>query len=224
MNTPQENTTPGHEDLLTDYATGALPEGPSLIVATYAALDETAREKVEALEEVGGAMIDAIEPAPLSDGMLDRMMEDLEAESGAPLVATPSFNPETASIVPGPLRRYLPDNLEALHWSRHGKSVEQVELPMSASGRYKASLLRIKAGETIPRHTHKGTEYTLVLAGGFTDEDGHHGRGDLSVCDGSVEHSPVADVGEDCICLTVLDAPIKMTGLVGRFVNPFLRF
>ena len=37
-----------------------------------------------------------------------------------------------------------------------------------------------------------GTELTLVLAGGFSDETGHFLRGDLAEADASVDHRPVA--------------------------------
>jgi putative transcriptional regulator len=36
-------------------------------------------------------------------------------------------------------------------------------------------------------------------------------------------HRPVVDSDEECICLAVLDAPLKLTGMIGRLVNPFLR-
>ena len=49
---------------------------------------------------------------------------------------------------------------------------------------------------------------TLVLAGGFSDGDGHYQRGDFSFSDGEVDHSPVADDDGECLCLTVTDAPL----------------
>ena len=212
-----------HENLLLDYATGTLPEGPALITAAYVALNEEAHQDVVALETVGGELFEAIEPTDVSDDLLARTLDCLDDEAGTPMVARAPLDDETSALIPPALRPYLRGDLDQLPWAKRGKSAEQCDLPLSG-GHYKASLLRIKAGQAIPRHTHKGTEYTLVLAGGFTDESGHHTRGSLTVCDGSVEHSPVADAGEDCLCLTVLDAPIRMTGPVGRFVNPFLRF
>jgi putative transcriptional regulator len=64
---------------------------------------------------------------------------------------------------------------------------------------------------------------TLVLAGGFSDESGHFVRGDVAEADPSVNHQPVADPGEDCLCLAVTDAPLRLTGPFGRLLNPFLR-
>jgi len=37
------------------------------------------------------------------------------------------------------------------------------------------------------------------------------------------EHRPVAVGCEDCITLSVLSAPLKLTGAFTRLLNPFLR-
>ena len=34
----------------------------------------------------------------------------------------------------------------------------------------------------------------------------------------------IADEGQDCLCLAVTDAPLRLTGLFGRLLNPFIRF
>jgi len=65
-------------------------------------------------------------------------------------------------------------------------------------------------------------EMTLVLAGGFSDDFGHYRRGDLATADASVAHRPIADLDEECICLVVTDAPLYLTGRVGRVMNLFL--
>jgi putative transcriptional regulator len=52
---------------------------------------------------------------------------------------------------------------------------------------------------------------------------GHLPRRRLYFRSGSDEHSPRALPDEDCICLAVLDAPLKFTGWKHRWMNPFLR-
>ncbi len=218
------NTTMDHNELMLEYASGALPEGPSLIVASKLALDEDARSEYRNIEAIAGALFEDLEPEAVSGDLLDATLARLDSDDQAvPMPAPVQHDAATRDIIPHPLRQYLPADLDGLSWTARSNGLEQCEVPLANSG-YKASLLRIKAGEKMPRHTHKGSEYTLVLKGGFSDSSGHYGRGDMAVCDGSVDHSPVADAGEDCICLTVLDAPIRMTGLIGRFVNPFVRF
>jgi putative transcriptional regulator len=65
---------------------------------------------------------------------------------------------------------------------------------------------------------------TLVLAGGFSDGNRQYQRGDFSFCDGQDDHSPVADDDGECLCLTVTDAPLRLTGPLMRLLNPFIRF
>jgi putative transcriptional regulator len=85
-----------------------------------------------------------------------------------------------------------------------------------------ARLLKIPAGRSMPEHSHNGTEMTLVLKGAFRDEDGVFARGDIEVADTNVSHQPVAEPGEDCICLVATDARLKFQGLLPRIAQPFL--
>ena len=51
------------EELLLDYAAGALAEGPALAVALHVALDPDARRTVERLGALGGALMEGEEDA-----------------------------------------------------------------------------------------------------------------------------------------------------------------
>jgi putative transcriptional regulator len=62
-----------------------------------------------------------------------------------------------------------------------------------------------------------------VLEGGFSDILGSYERGDITINDSSVDHQPVADDDGDCICFAVTDAPLRLTGRIGRLFNPFIR-
>lgn len=75
----------------------------------------------------------------------------------------------------------------------------------------------------MPVHSHEGSEYTLVLKGSFRDETGHYGVGDISIADGDVNHRPMISRDEDCICFTVTDAPLRLTGTIGRLFEQFMK-
>ena len=45
-----------------------------------------------------------------------------------------------------------------------------------------------------------------------------------AIADPHVDHQPQALGDEDCLCLAVTDAPLRLTGRFSRFLNPFLRF
>ena len=88
---------------------------------------------------------------------------------------------------------------------------------------YEFALYHIKAGGKIPDHDHRGSEMTLVLQGGSSDANGSYHEGDFIYRTEDDAHAPTALQSEDCICLAVLDAPLKFTGWKYRWMNPFLQ-
>ena len=215
-----------HDELLMDYASGATSEPESLLIATHLAYCPNCRTAVRRMEDVGGALLDDVSPETVSEDTLATVMARIEGE--APAAARTSESPAAAPgpdaiAVPEPLRSYLGGGLESLPWQRTMRGLDVHEV---ATGRpdLKTRLLRIKAGTPMPEHTHHGHEFTLVLTGAYSDARGHFARGDIDITDDSVRHSPVADEGEDCICLTLTQAPLKLTGRFGRLLNPFVKF
>jgi len=63
-----------------------------------------------------------------------------------------------------------------------------------------------------------------VLRGSFTDEIGRFAAGDIADLDDQIEHQPLVDSAEDCICLVATDAPLKFTTLLGRLMQPMTGF
>jgi len=220
------------EELLLDYAAGNLPEPLSLLVAAHLTVCPESRREVRELENVGGALLEKIEPAEMSDAALDSVLARLEEEPAAEpprprgqRVAGGTDHGQTrtcgTAILPAPLRSVAGEDITALPWRERGGSVAEVELLRDYPG-YRTRLLRIRAGASVPAHTHEGREFTLVLDGSFSDHTGRYARGDVAVADSEVTHHPVAGKERDCICLAVTDAPLKMTGPLGRILNYFI--
>jgi putative transcriptional regulator len=209
---------PAPEELLLDYATGTLAEGPALAVALHVALDPAARRTVAALAAMGGALIDAEAPAADDEAMLQRALASLE---GVPVDARlpPTAPPAGFEWAPPPLRRYLPRNPT---WRRVLGRFDEIRIG-AMEGAYRVSLLRLQPGEGLPMHRHVANEYTVVLQGGYTDATGNYVVGDFAVGPGPQEHEPVADPGEPCIALIVVERPIVLTGPLGRWLNPLVR-
>ncbi len=219
---------PDH-DMLLDYASGSLAEGPALLVASHLAFCELCREEVRQLESLGGTLLETGDRAPLAPDLLDRVLGAIDAEDGgedadkALSSPAPIVDAGTRAILPGPLRRFVGMPLESLHWRRVTGKIEEAQLP-TANPRFRTALLRIQPGTRIQPHTHDGNEYTLVLNGGIRDNSTEYRRGDVMIADHTLNHNPVATEDDLCICLAVLDAPMRFTGLVGRLINPFIRF
>lgn len=205
--------------LLLDFTAGGLAEGPSLAVAAHVALCRQCTQVVARLEALGGALLETIEPVAMSSDGLDLCLDRIAAgDRPVRHVAGAPVHLHVGAVLPFPLSRYVDG---AAKW-RVSWGVEEIPIGLGGSS-HRASMLRIRAGRAMPRHTHIGTEFTLVLAGGFTDGQRHYGPGDLAVA--SVErHAPVADAEGMCVCLTVLEAPVRLVGPLARLLNPLLRW
>jgi putative transcriptional regulator len=84
-------------------------------------------------------------------------------------------------------------------------------------------LLKAAPGTHLPHHTHVGTELTVILKGAFRHAGGRFGVGDCDDADEAVEHLPVVEDGEECICLVAMQGHIRLLSFVGRLIQPFVR-
>jgi len=208
---------PAPEELLLDYAAGALAAGPALAVALHVALDPAARRTVERLGVLGGALMEGEGEAPFDEALLQSTLARLD---GVAIEAKPApYVPRRGfEWAPAPLAPYL--GAEP-NWKRVFGGFEEMRL--SLPGEYRVSLLRLEPGRGLPMHRHVGEEFTVVLQGGYTDSTGNYGVGDFAVGPGPEQHEPIADPGEPCIALIVIEKPIVLTGPFGRFLNPLVR-
>jgi putative transcriptional regulator len=224
MNTRRPPTQPapgGHRlapEFLLDYATGTAPEPIAVLVASHVALSPASRTALSQLETLGGAFLETMHPASVKNGALEHVLARLDHQDAPTAPASTGKN----STLPSALRAYVPDGPEALTWRRRGWGLREAVLPC-AEGSYQLSLLRIRPGRAIPRHAHRGPELTLVLEGGFTDQHGHYGRGDVCFADETMEHRPVADPDRECLCLAVTSGAVRFKGLLGLLLAPFVR-
>lgn len=209
---------PAPDELLLDYAAGALPEGPALAVALHVALDPAARRTVGGLGALAGTLLDSEEASTVDEASLERMLARLAGETVEPRPAA-AIARAGFEWAPPALGRYLDPGAR---WRRKLGGFEEIPLAMRADS-HRVSLLRLEPGHGLPVHRHVGEELTVVLRGGFTDATGSYGPGDFAVGPGVEEHEPIADAGEACIALIVLEKPIVLTGPLGRWLNPLVR-
>ena len=208
------------ESLLMAYAAGALPEAFNLTVATHISMCDECRARLGAYESLGGAVLERSETVEMSQDSLAATLALIR--DGGPATEAPAVSPARGGgVLPAPLRDYVGGDLDAVRWRPIGMGVKQAILPTAQDAT--ARLLYIPAGASVPDHGHHGTELTLVLQGAFVDETDRFGPGDIEVADEDMQHMPVADIGEDCICLAATDAPLRFRGMIPRLAQPFLR-
>ncbi|MDJ1009336.1 MAG: ChrR family anti-sigma-E factor [Paracoccaceae bacterium] len=208
-----------NDTLLMGYAAGTLPEAFNLIVATHISMCDECRARLGSFEAVGGSLIeDADAAVPMASSALGDVMARISGASRADDIRLPVAR--EARTFPAPLVDYVGGDLADVKWRSLGGGVRHAVL--NTGGKATARLLHIPAGTKLPEHGHKGLEATLVLQGAFSDADGRFARGDIEIAGEDLDHTPVADEGEDCICLAVTDAPLKFSGWIPRIAQPFL--
>lgn len=210
---------PAPDELLLDYAAGALPAGPALAVALHVALDPRSQRTIDRLNAVGGALM---ERQPVSDfddeAALGRALARLDDVPVEPRSDAGDRRHGAFDWAPAPL---VPHLRPGMGWRRIMGKFDEIRLDLRGDF-HRVSLLRLEPGRGLPQHKHTGYEYTVVLQGGYTDETGTYGVGDFAVGPGDERHEPIADAGEPCIAMIVVEEPIVLTGPWGRWLNPLV--
>ncbi|WP_370286468.1 ChrR family anti-sigma-E factor [Pseudooceanicola nanhaiensis] len=201
------------EELLTAHAAGALPEAFALVVATHLSMCDECRAMAESLDGIGGTLIEGLDGAAMDAGALEAVMARLDDAPAAPIRVD-------RGVLPAPVRAYIGGDLDAVKWKPVGMGVKQAVLKTSDSA--SARLLYIPAGAAMPEHSHRGMELTLVLQGAFEDDSDRFGPGDVEIADDEVDHTPVADVGADCICLAATEGKLRFKSWIPRLAQPFI--
>ena len=204
------------EKLIMGYAAGILPEAFELAVATHISMCDECRAAVEAYEAVGGSVLDNIETMAISDDIFEATLAKISGEPAPPHILA-----KNDSIFPSALQHYVGESPDEVKWTNLGMGVKQAILKTSKGA--SARLLHIEAGRAVPDHGHRGTELTLVLQGAFSDEVDRFSRGDIEIAGEDLEHTPRAEMGVDCICLAVTDAPLRFNAIIPRLLQPFFR-
>ncbi len=208
--------------MLLAAAAGVLDPALALVVRTHAALCPACGEAMRRYEMIGGALIDAMPPADLDEGALDRLFAAIDAEDSA-AVALPGApirvptDPELEAL-PEPVRGMALSALGKRGWSSPLPGIRTLmldEAPAPDAAPVSAELIRLEPGAASPRHTHADMEYTLVMTGAFRDHTGVYGPGDLAIGSPDLEHRPVAEPGAVCIALAVTTGPVRFTGALG---------
>jgi len=211
------------DELLLDYAAGSLDIASSLIVAAHLTYCPQCRARARALDGVGGELLDALEPVELGSDALDAVLSKLDGGNSDQIETSKKASAANDNpVLPMVVQQYLGGDTDDANWKSLGAGVETAEIPLPGDSGHRAFLLRVAAGRAVPQHTHDGNEYVLVVDGSYTDEIGYFGPGDIAICDGSVTHKPVAGSERACTCLVVVDAPVRLTGVLGAILNKFV--
>lgn len=202
---------------LMEFSAGTLSDPHALCIRLHLEKCALCRSRVDTLESLGAVMLEqqprteSSEPAASTfDAILARIDSDT-----APVSA-----PQKRQDL---VKKLLGCDINDLPWKRQLGDVSMLDVTDRFPGQTERVVLqKLSSGGKALAHTHRGTETTIVLQGAFSDQNGIFNQWDFAVLDENDNHRPVAVGHEDCITLSVLSAPLKLTGTFTRLLNPFM--
>lgn len=196
---------PSH-DILAAYSSGALEPGFGLVVGAHLEGCSSCRARVASFEAVSGAALRDLPQAELGGDALTRVMSRLD-----------DARSEAAPRDTRPLIERL--QMKPKRWVAPGVWVAAVDTPHAPENR--VYLLSVAPGMPTARHEHTGAEFCTVLQGAYSDELGTFAAGDFAAAYGELNHQPVVQGDEACVCLFATEGRLKPQGLIGRIAFGF---
>ena len=206
------------EAMLAAYAAGSLDLGQHVAIATHLALrecrawarvDGAGRRRAARRRVAGGAC----RTAPSSG-------------RGAARRAGARRSAAAAACPPTTCRRNFRVSSGATHsapgagWRRASACVP-IRLPEPSPTR--VFLLRSAPGARLVQHEHTGLEMTCVLSGAFAPRGRALRAGRFRPRRSDDRPRAAVEAGVDCVCLVAMQGDLRLSGLIGRLMQPFVR-
>jgi len=212
------NSTNFHptDSMLIEFSAGSLGVAPSICVSAHLHFCASCRAQLKRLDQVGGQLLGASNSFAVDDDAFDKLMEKIvRAEE-------PVAQENSNRKMPFSVNKLLSKALVKDSWQRLTSSVAIARF-RTGQEEFEVALHKIFAGGKTPKHDHHGLEYTVVLKGSFSDEHAVYREGDFLVRKPGDVHQPMGANNGECICLSALSAPIKLTNPLGFLMQPWLR-
>lgn len=210
--------------LMEQYVAGVLTTDIALAVAAHIDLCLHCQKLNSDLHHDQASQLTELIPNQRDAGKFEHMLESILAQPTKSITAphdnlsnTLTINQRTFTI-PHSLQRIVAARSK---WRQLG-SMATAKLP--AGEKRHVSLLYIAKNTALPHHTHLGSEITLVLSGQVYDEKGSYAAGDLLIRTPNDTHAPYTHQDDDCLCLSVLSAPLQFKKGLLRILNPLQKF
>lgn len=216
MNTPVSHHP--KEEMLLEFSAGTLESVPSMCVSVHLHFCERCRAKVSQLHELGAEIFAEQNSISVNDDALDKLFARIDGEQPAP---EPSNKQDDGSGFPRLVQK-LVAKTNGPKWKKLTSSLDVARLA-TGQDKFEVALHRICAGGKTHNHSHSGSEYTVVLSGSFSDEDGIYKPGDFLIRRAGESHQPMGAKNGECICFSALESPIRLPGVLGWLMRPFLR-
>jgi putative transcriptional regulator len=205
-------------DQLIEFSSGVGSSAMNIAVSAHLHFCPDCQRQVIEYESVAAVLFEQQSEVAVADDGFAQLMDSIASQPTAPPVA----KRPTPSRFPLVVEKLIAQDTESMHWQKPMKNLRVSQLLTDEQGLI-LGLHHMKAGCRVPQHTHRGHEISLVIEGGFSDQMGSYGPGDFIHLSTEHHHSPQADADGDCWLLSVVEAPVKLTGPWGWILNPFIK-
>ena len=204
--------------MLVDFSAGNLGTAESICVSAHLHFCDQCRNELMRLDQVASQLMTEAKPQTIDEDLFDSVMSKIDALPEAPT----KVEIEEKSDFPHTVAKLINETESAPNWRRMSSSVDVARF-QTGQNKFEVALHRICAGGKTPHHGHNGTEFTVVLKGSFSDEQAVYSEGDFLLRGPGDEHQPMGAQNGECICLSALAAPIKLSSPLGFLMKPWLR-
>ena len=204
--------------MLVDFSAGNLGTAESICVSAHLHFCDQCRNELMRLDQVASQLMTEAEPQTIDEDLFDSVMSKIDALPEAPT----KVETGEKSVFPHTVTKLINETESAPNWRRMSSSVDVARV-QTGQNKFEVALHRICAGGKTPHHGHNGTEFTVVLKGSFSDEQAVYSEGDFLLRGPGDEHQPMGAQNGECICLSALAAPIKLSSPLGFLMKPWLR-
>lgn len=211
------------EAWLAMLSAGTLSPHQQLLLECQAEMRPELQGLLSAGDHIAGALLETAKGAPLSDGFMASLEKRLapspaeapdSRDAGEPAAPRPDW-------MPAALESYIRRSRTQLKWRNAGLGVQQARLSRTADGR-RLYLLKALPGTPLPRHSHRGQEWTLLLAGGYKSGPDQYVAGDLHQEDEACTHDLRIDNDGPCIALIADEGRLRFPNPLLRLLQPFV--
>jgi len=217
----EHSTARVSDEWLMSYSAGTLSMPKQMVISCQAALKPELARDLSMLDCVGGVTLESAPAAELSDDFLARLTDRLDADDEEARPIGTQASASAPEWMPQPLSDTLKGADKDLKWRRVGPQVEYAPI-YSTNNDEHLYMLRAPAGVSLPRHTHQGEEWTLILEGGYHVGEQGYVAGDVHCEDENCTHQPVIDDDGPCIALIAIEGKLRFKNPILRMVQPLI--
>ena len=236
------NFHPSDNELI-EFSAGNTDWALAICISSHIEHCPTCAQKLRSFNKIGGATLSKGTKVAVSTDCFSHLLNKIKQssteetnenlqKSNTSLVSAPTseklgtdqsnYDKHIISDLPQVIQKLVSKNMP-LHWKRVAPALQEARIT-TGQDKYEVCFHKIKRGGKIAEHDHGGKEVTMVLRGSFSDEHGTYHVGDYLVKEAGQVHRPLAAQNQDCLCLSIIEAPVRLTGLKGKLINPFLSF